>query len=462
MNEDIEIIEKTLAPAIEANDELLVRATLSGLDATEIGKVLGETSPAARAMMFRSLPRDLAADVFSYLSFSEQTELLETLATGEVAAILNEMADDDRTRLFEELPDIVTNRLLSLLNPRERAKAIQLLGYPEDSVGRLMTPHYIAVKPTWTVQRTLEHIRRNGKDSETLTMVYVVNDQGKLIDDIRMRSFLLAPLETKVSDLMNDRFVSLQVNGSSEDAVAKFREADLPALPVVDAEGYLIGVVTYDDILDVAEQEATEDIQKFGGLEALDLPYVETPLATMIRKRAGWLVILFLGEMLTASAMGYFDQEIERAVVLALFVPLIISSGGNSGSQAATLIIRAMALKELDVRDWWYVMRREIMSGLSLGVILGAIGVVRITVWQKLGLFDYTEHWALVALTIFLSLIGIVMWGTLSGSMIPFVLRRVGMDPATSSAPFVATLVDVTGLVIYFSIAAFVLRGTLL
>lgn len=462
MNEDIEIIEKTLAPAIEANDELLVRATLSGLDATEIGKVLGETSPAGRAMMFRSLPRDLAADVFSYLSFSEQTELLETLATGEVAAILNEMADDDRTRLFEELPDIVTNRLLSLLNPRERAKAIQLLGYPEDSVGRLMTPHYIAVKPTWTVQRTLEHIRRNGKDSETLTMVYVVNDQGKLIDDIRMRSFLLAPLETKVSDLMNDRFVSLQVNGSSEDAVAKFREADLPALPVVDAEGYLIGVVTYDDILDVAEQEATEDIQKFGGLEALDLPYVETPLATMIRKRAGWLVILFLGEMLTASAMGYFDQEIERAVVLALFVPLIISSGGNSGSQAATLIIRAMALKELDIRDWWYVMRRELMSGLSLGVILGAIGVVRITVWQKLGLFDYTEHWALVALTIFLSLIGIVMWGTLSGSMIPFVLRRVGMDPATSSAPFVATLVDVTGLVIYFSIAAFVLRGTLL
>jgi magnesium transporter len=305
-------------------------------------------------------------------------------------------------------------------------------------------------------------VREHGRDSETLTMVYVVDNDGVLIDDIRMRLFLLSPVTNLVSDLMDERFVALKATDSWEDAVAVFRRADLPALPVTDSDGILIGIVTSDDILDVAEAEATEDIQKFGGLEALDLPYVKTSLAQLVKKRASWLVILFVGEMLTASAMGYFDDEIAKAVVLALFVPLIISSGGNSGSQAATLIIRAMALKELTLKDWWYVMRREIASGLLLGTILGAIGFIRIAVWQELGLFNYTEHWPKVGLTIFLSLIGIVMWGTLSGSMIPFILKRFRLDPATSSAPFVATLVDVTGLVIYFSIAAIILRGTLL
>jgi len=256
--------------------------------------------------------------------------------------------------------------------------------------------------------------------------------------------------------------VSLTDTMDKEEAVQIFRQYDRTALPVVTENGVLVGIVTVDDILDVAEEEATEDIQKFGGLEALDLPYVETPFATLIRKRAGWLIVLFVGEMLTASAMGYFDKEIEKAVVLALFVPLVISSGGNSGSQAATLIIRAMALKEFTLGDWWYVMRRELLSGLALGSVLGTIGLIRITVWQKLGLFDYTEHWLLVGLTVFFALIGIVMWGTVSGSMIPFVLKRLGLDPATSSAPFVATLVDVTGLIIYFSIAAVMLRGTLL
>jgi magnesium transporter len=325
-----------------------------------------------------------------------------------------------------------------------------------------MTPHYIAVHPSWTVKQVLDFVREHGRDSETLTMLYVVDDSGRLIDDIRMRRFLLTPLDETVSDLMDNQFIALKANDSQEDGVSAFRAADLPALPVTDSDGILIGIVTYDDMLDVAERLATRDQQKFGGLEALDLPYIQTPFLQMIQKRAGWLIILFLSEMLTASAMGYFDEEISKAVVLALFVPLIISSGGNSGSQAATLIIRAMALKELTLRDWWYVMRREIFSGLALGTILGIIGFVRIAIWQKLHLFDYTEHWAKVALTILLSLIGIVMWGTLSGSMIPFVLKRLGLDPATSSAPFVATLVDVTGLVIYFSIAAVILRGTLL
>ncbi|QYO65967.1 magnesium transporter [Leptolyngbya sp. 7M] len=440
-----------------------IRASISDLAPNEIASLIPTIStPEDRALLFRVLPREIATETFEYLPHRDQKELTESLANEEVALILESMADDDRTRFFEELPSGVAQRLLLLLSESERRKATLLLGYPEDSVGRLMTPHYVMVRPHWTVQQALEHIRKFGKDSETLTMVYVVNERGVLIDDIRMRLFLLASPETRVTDLMNNRFVALKATDSQEDAVSVFREADLPALPVTDADGALIGVVTADDILDIAEQEATEDIQKFGGLEALELPYVETPFLSLIKKRAGWLVILFIGEMLTASAMGYFEHEIAQAVVLALFVPLIISSGGNSGSQAATLVIRAMALKEISLRDWFWVIRREIFSGLSLGIILGSIGYLRITLWQKLGFFNYSEHWPLVALTIFLSLVAIVMWGTVSGSMIPFVMRRVGLDPATSSAPFVATLVDVTGIVIYFSIAAIVLRGTLL
>jgi magnesium transporter len=454
---------KELADAVKDRNISAIRTILHDQTPSEIAGILSTAGdPDAGALLFRCLPRDIATQTFEYLPHSEQTELLESLATSEIANVLNEMADDDRTRFFEELPASVVKRLLGIMSADERSKAVKLLGYPEDSVGRLMSPHYIAVHPSQTVSETLDFVRENGKDSETLTMVYVVNEAGELIDDIRMRAFLLAPLDARVTDLMNNRFVALKASDTQEDAVAVFREADLPALPVTDPDGYLIGVITSDDILDVAEQEATEDIQKFGGLEALDLPYVETPLLSMVKKRAGWLVILFLGEMLTASAMGHFEEEIAQAVVLALFVPLIISSGGNSGSQAATLVIRAMALKELSLRDWWWVIRREVFSGLSLGIILGSIGFVRIALWQKLGFFDYSEHWLLVAFTIFLSLIAIVLWGTITGSMIPFIMRRLGADPAASSAPFVATLVDVTGIVIYFSIAAVVLRGTLL
>jgi magnesium transporter len=452
-----------LREAVRARDLANVRDQLAALPPSEIADLIADAPTLAeQALMFRCLPRKTATAVFEYMPHAQQRALLKSLGSEEVAAIINGMADDDRTKLLEELPSAATKKLLELLSDEERRTALQLLGYPKRSVGRLMTPHYIAVHPSQTVRQVLDYVREHGRDSETLTMVYVTDQNGRLIDDIRMRAFLLAPLDATVLDLMDNKFIALKATDSQEEAVNIFRRAALPALPVTDSEGVLIGIVTYDDILDVAERVATEDQQKFGGLEALDLPYVQTPFAQLIKKRAGWLIILFLSEMLTASAMGYFDKEIEKAVVLALFVPLVISSGGNSGSQAATLVIRAMALKELTLRDWWYVMRREIFSGLALGAILGAIGFIRIAVWQKLHLFNYTEHWAKVALTIFLSLIGIVMWGTLSGSMIPFVLRRFGLDPATSSAPFVATLVDVTGLIIYFSVAAVILRGTLL
>ena len=439
-----------------------VRNELADIHQSEVANIIDELPEAERTVVFRLLPGDKATSVFEYLDPEIQQDIVKSLGNREVAAVLNEMSPDDRTAFLERLPDHILKETLNLLTDDERHVASSLLGYEENTVGRLMTPYYIQVQKDWTVEQTFEHIRKFGKKAETLNIVYVVDEHSRLIDDVQISRFLLASPAAPVEQLMDYKFVALQDTMDKEEAVQVFRQYDRSALPVVTENGVLVGIVTVYDILDVAEEEATEDIQKFGGLEALELPYVETPLTTLIRKRAGWLVILFLGEMLTASAMGYFDHEIEKAVVLALFVPLVISSGGNSGSQAATLIIRAMALKELSLNDWWYVMRREIVSGFSLGVVLGIIGVLRITVWQQLGIFNYTEHWLLVAATIFLSLIGIVMWGTLSGSMIPFILKRVGVDPATSSAPFVATLVDVTGLLIYFSVAAVMLRGTLL
>ncbi len=324
-----------------------------------------------------------------------------------------------------------------------------------------MTPDFVSVRKEWTLRHVLDHVRAHGRDSETLNVIYVVNGDNRLIDDLRIREILLAPLHAVVLDICDNRFVSLNATDDKKEAVKVFRQYDRTVLPVIDSHGRLVGIVTLDDVLDVAEEEATREIQKFGGLEALDEPYMSTPLLEMIRKRATWLVILFVGEMLTATAMGYFEHEISRAVVLALFVPLIISSGGNSGSQAATLIIRALALGEVKLRDWWRVLRREVFSGLLLGFILGTIGFLRIALWSAFSSL-YGEHWMLVGLTVSCSLLGIVLWGTITGSMLPFILKRLGMDPATSSAPFVATLVDVTGLIIYFSVALVILHGTLL
>ncbi|MCE5319346.1 MAG: magnesium transporter, partial [Parachlamydia sp.] len=350
---------------------------------------------------------------------------------------------------------------LKYLTPDERAVSIKLLGYPENSVGRLMTPDYIAIKLDWTVSRVLDHIRTKGRDSETINVIYAVDDRGVLVDDFRIREFLFASLNTTVRELADNQFVALNVDDDEEKAINVFRKYDRIALPVVDSKGILLGIVTADDIIQKAVEEDTEDIQKIGGVQALKEPYMEIPFFSLMRKRLGWLVILFLGELLTASALGYFEEEISKAVVLALFLPLIISSGGNAGSQASTLIIRAMALGEVTLKDWWKIMRREIFSGIFLGIALGAIGFFRISLWS---LFSdmYGVHWLLVACTVFLALIGVVLWGTLSGSMLPLVLKRMGFDPAASSAPFVATMVDVTGLIIYFSIAMVVLHGTLL
>jgi magnesium transporter len=436
---------------------------VTGWTPPEIADLIDRLPAREGVVLFRLLPRHLLAEVFEFLDPGRQKRIVEDLAKeGDLlTALLDDLSADDRTALLEELPGEAAQRLLNLLSPEERRIAVTLLGYPEGSVGRLMAPDYVALRPGWTVPEALAHVRRYGKDSETLDVLYVVDQGWHLLDDLRIRELLLADPERRIADLMDHRVVALTATDDQETAVQVFRTHGGVVLPVTDSRGVLLGIVTIDDVLEVAHEEATEDIQKIGGSEALDDPYLSTPLRILVRKRARWLVVLFLGEMLTATAMGYFEVEIARAVVLALFVPLIISSGGNSGSQAATLVIRALAVGELGLADWWRVIRREILSGLSLGAILGAIGIVRIVVWSRLfGL--YGEHWLLVALTVGLSLVGVVLWGTLTGSMLPLALKRLGADPATSSAPFVATLVDVTGLLIYFGVAALVLRGTLL
>ena len=449
---------------IEDKNWKAVKKEFNNLDSVQIAEIIAGLSKSERTIIFRLLPRELAKETFKHLSFDEKEDIIEGLIANvsDLTNLLNDLDPDDRTAFFEELPGPVSQRLMQVLSEEEREITIKLLGYPKDSIGRLMTPEYVAIRPYFTIAQAIDHIRIFGRDSETLNVIYIVDDNWKLIDDIRIKEIILASPEQKVSDLSDNRVVSLNAFDDQEVAVKIFSDHDRVALPVTDTDGVLLGIVTIDDVMDVAEEESTEDFQKFGGTEGLDLSYTKTSLPEMIKKRAGWLIFLFLGEMLTASAMGHFDGEIEKAVVLALFVPLIISSGGNSGSQAASLIIRALALRELKLKNWWYVMRKEMFSGLLLGTILGTIGFIRIFIWQETGLYDYGEYWVFVGLSVSLSLVAIVLWGTLSGSMIPFVLKKFKLDPATSSAPFVATLVDVTGLIIYFTVAGLFLSGKLL
>mgnify|MGYP000656831185 CR=1 FL=1 len=427
---------------------------------TDIAELIHEM-PEQAGIIINNLSIGRAAAAFRILEFHVQEDVIRELPAAKVAELLNELPADDRTSFLGELHSDVVKELIKLLDPEERKITLSLLGYNETSVGRIMTPDYIAVREEWSVKQVLDFIREYGKDSETIDVIYVVDEKGKLIDDFRIREFLLVATDTMVHTLMDDRFVALHVNDEQEEAIQIFRMENRVALPVVDDEGILLGIVTIDDMLWIANEEHTEDIQKIGGTEALDEPYLDIPLLKLVKKRIGWLVILFIGEMLTATAMAFFEGEIAKAVVLALFVPLIISSGGNSGSQASTLIIQAMALGEITLTDWWRVMRREIISGLLLGGVLGIIGFIRIVFWNSL-FHSYGEHSILVGLTVGISLVGVVLWGTLSGSMLPLILKRLGADPATSSAPFVATLVDVTGLLIYFSVAFALMKGTLL
>ena len=456
-----ELTSDTLSELIAQRRLDALKALLTEHGPPDIAEAIDRLSDDEEAIAFRLLHTDTAWQVFEHLSFEAQERLLHTLSDADAAAILEDMSADDRTALLEELPGKVTRRLLNLLSREERRRAVQLLGYPEDSIGRVMTPDYVRVKPHWTVAEALEHIRVFGHDSETLNVVYVVEPGGVLVDDLRIRQLLTVDPRTPLAELMDDQFVALNVLDDEESAVAVFRKHDRTALPVVDTGGVLVGIVTVDDVLDIQEREATEDIQMLGGVEALDEPYLDVPVLTMVRKRGVWLVILLFGGMLTAEAMSFYEEQLASAVVLAIFLPLIIASGGNSGSQAATLITRALALGEVRLNDWWRVMRREVLSGLLLGLLLGSLGFIRIAVYA-VAFGAYGPHWLLVAVTVGVSLVGVVVWGSLSGSLLPLLLKRLGADPATSSAPFIATLVDVTGIIIFFSIAMVFLSGTLL
>lgn len=456
------VIQPDLEEFIERQDWAGLRQALAALDSSDIAELLIDLPPEQAGLIFRILLRERAAEVFAYLPTDHQEELIRSLSSEQMRQILDHMSPDDRTRLLEELPAEVTRRLMMSLPPEELKAARALLGYPPDTAGRYMTPQYVALRAGMTAGEALEHIRRTGRGKETLNVVYVVDGNGKLIDDVRLGTLVLADPAGKVDGLHDRPLIAVLATSDREEVLQTFEKYDRIALPVTDAQGQMLGIITVDDILDVAEQEATEDIHKIGGMEALDVPYSETGFLAMLKKRGGWLSVLFLGEMLTASAMGYFQHEIEQAVVLALFVPLIISSGGNSGSQASTLIVRALALGELKMRDWLRVFRRELVSGLVLGGWLGLIGFFRVLTWQKAAFIDYGPHYILVALTVWASLVGVVAFGSLAGAMLPFILRACRFDPATSSAPFVATLVDVTGLVIYFSVALLILHNTLL
>ncbi len=459
-------LEDQLLDVILSEDMLALHAFLDKQNISDVAELINQL-PDREDEILGNLSMHRAVSTFKILDFPTQKRIIQELSPWKTAELLNGLPADDRTSFLEDLPSEVVKELIKMLDPEERKITLALLGYPDSSVGRLMTPDYIAVQKDWTLRQVIRHIRTVGKDSETIDVVYVVDDKGVFIDDIKIREIILADPDKKIEDVIDNRFIYLNVNDDQETANQAFKMNNRMALPVLDNNKVLLGIVTIDDILWVATEEFTEDIQKIGGSEALDHPYLETPFFQLIRKRVGWLIILFLSEMLTATAMAYYNDELAKVLILTNFLPLIMSSGGNSGSQASTLIIQAMALGEVTIRDWWRVMRREILSGFVLGSILGIIGFIRIFVWHLLmlhGIFKdiYKPRWELIAFTVSVALVGVVLWGTFVGSMLPIILKKLGADPAVSSAPFVATLVDVTGLIIYFNVALYFMRGILL
>jgi magnesium transporter len=457
-----EIILSEVFLEIQARaDKLLLKEFLDEQNISDVVELVNEF-PQHESLIIDNMTVHRAVSVFKLLDINQQKDIVKEIPARKTAKILNELPPDDRTDFLEELPKAAIRDLIKLLNPEERKITLSLLGYPEDSVGRLMTPDYVYVYPAFTVGQVLDNIRKYGKNSETIDVIYIIDEQGCLVDDIRIRDLLLAKPEDIVGEIIDGRFVALNVYDDQEHASQVFKMNNRTAIPVVDDNNVLLGIVTIDDILWVTNEEFSEDMQKMGGTEALNEPYLDISIFNLFKKRITWLVVLFLGEMLTASAMGYFQNELDKVLVLATFIPLILSSGGNTGSQASTLIIQAMSVGEITIADWWRILRREIFSGFLLGIILGIIGFLEVLVLHFIKPDFYGIHWMLIAGTIGLTLVGVVIWGTITGSMLPIVLKKLGADPAVSSAPFVATLVDVTAILIYFSLAYQFLHGTLL
>jgi magnesium transporter len=447
---------------IRKKEWITIKESLEDVPAVDVAELLEDLEPEVAVVIFRLLKKSKAADVFTYLSSGKGVELLEVFSRQQLSDVMNNLEPDERVALMEELPGGLTQRVLNSMDSENIAQVRRLLGYPQESVGRLMTTNYVKIKGDWSIDRSLSHIRKYGRNAETVNVIYVVNEEEKLIDDLRLNQLIIADPDLKIEDIMDNSFEALSAFDDQEEAVKMLSKYDRVALPVVDSDGILVGIVTVDDVLDVAEEETTEDMQLMAGMSALDNNYSQTLISEMVRKRVGWLILLFLGQMFTVTAMAGFEDTLAKAAVLALFIPMIISSGGNSGSQAATLIIRAISTDDLKLSDWFMVLRRELMSGLLLGAVLGIMGTVVISTWMVFRGEPFTITVFLQSLTVGMSLIGVVLFGNLSGSMLPFIMSKVGLDPAVTSAPFVATLVDVTGIFIYFSIAVALLTGVVL
>ena len=443
-----------------------LQEALAGLRAADVAEALRDLPPDGAAKLMGALPFDLAVRVFDEPELTyHRADIVRRMGEAKAAPLIDAMSADQQADLFRELPEVERSRFLKPLDVETRRGLELLLRYAPDTAGGIMTTEFISIPVTWTVQQALEHVSLVGSLKETVYVLYCTDPETHaLVHAVGLRDLITAPDRSiAVGEAGNHRApLTARPHTDREDAARIISRYNLLALPVVDEGNRILGIVTVDDIIDAMVREQTEDVQKFGGVEAFDEPYMEIGFASMIRKRAGWLMALFVSEMLTATAMQRFQGEIEKAAVLAMFIPLVMSSGGNSGSQATSLVIRALALRELKISDWWRIAVRELPTGLTLGAILGVIGFVRIELWQRIGLFDYGVHHLLLAITVGTALVGIVGFGSLAGSMLPFLLKRIGFDPASASAPFVATLVDVTGLVIYFSVAYLILHGTLL
>lgn len=454
-------IQQMFEEVIASEDKLAIQNFLNDQNISDVAGLIYENEE-YECQIISNIAIHRAASVFKILELSTQKRIIKDLPAIKTTELLNELPADDRVAFLEELPTSIVRDLIKTLDPDERRDTLELLGYPENSMGRIMTPDYVYVYEENTVAEVMETIRKHARGSETIDVIYVINEKGELQDHIRIRDFILAEPSVKVNELMDGRFISLNVHDDQESASEVFKMNNRVALPVIDDNNILLGIVTIDDILWVAEEEYSEDIQKIGGTEALDEPYLDMPFWKLIGKRAPWLIILFAGELLTASAMSFFEDEIKKVLVLNMLVPLIISSGGNTGSQASTLIIQAMAKAEITIADWLTILKREIKSGLVLGGILGLVGFLRTYMWSYVEPHLYGTHTFALAMVTGVSVMGVVLWGTLAGSMLPIFLKRMKFDPATSSAPFVATLVDVTGIIIYFSVAYLFLTGILL
>lgn len=450
-----------LEELIQSRDWNSLTEVLKELPSADIADIIEELDEDKMLPLFQLIPNNIVGNVFSYLNKTTGIELIKKLDTLHIKAVLAGMSPDDRVSIVDALPGNLIQRVLNTMEPDEMQEVKQLLGYPEDSVGRIMTTQYVRIKPEWTIDESMRHIREWGKSVETINVIYVTDGRGKLIDDLKLQQIILSNPTIRIETIMDYSFVALNVSDDREDAVKSLTKYDRVALPVIDNNGILVGLVTADDIFDVAEEEATEDMQLMAGMKALDSYYSESSISDMIKKRIGWLLVLFVGQILTATALGFFQNMLESVVLLSLFIPMILSSGGNSGSQAATLIIRALSTDDIHLKQWLQVLKRELLSGIILGLLVGGSGFVIITTWAYIGGITFNHIWWFSALSVALSLISVVLFGNLLGSMMPFFLSKLGLDPAVTSGPFVSTISDVTGIMIYFSIAIFILRGVL-